>query len=86
MSNNPIPPEGYRLMTKEDFTLTEEEKLKTKDLDFSICMYSRAYSERIGRRIYGCMACYECIGDCSRGGKMYCYVNDTTGEVYIVIK
>ena len=86
MSNNPIPPEGYRLRTKEDFTLTEEEKLKTQHLDFSICMDSRVYSEIIGRRIYECMACYECIGYCSRGGKMICYVNDTTGEVYIVIK
>jgi heterodisulfide reductase subunit C len=86
MSNNPIPPEGYRLMTKEDFTLTEEEKLKTQHLVFSICMDSRVYSEIIGRRIYGCMACYECMGDCSRGGTMYRYVNDTTGEVYIVIK
>lgn len=79
------PPEGYRLMKKEDYTLTEEEMIKAKDLHFSICMDSDIYSEVIGRRVFSCGVCYQCNGGYPIGGKGEIYVNDITGDTHVRI-
>ena len=79
------PPDGYRLIRKEDYTLTEEEEIKTKHLHFSICMCSEIYSEVIGRRVFGCGVCYECNGGYPLSGKGEIYVNDNTGDIYIKV-
>lgn len=84
---NPLD-HGYRLLTKEDTTLTPEETAKVEEAGHKLfcclcCDNTKLISDIIGRQVYSCGTCYCCIGDDPYGDICTVYVNDETRSLYM---
>lgn len=78
---------GYRLLTKEDTTLTPEETEQVTASGHKLfcclcCDDTSLISNIIGRQVYSCGTCYCCIGDDPYGDICTVYVNDETRTLY----
>jgi hypothetical protein len=75
------------LLTEEDYTLTKEEikclrKFGYKMSEFGWCHeYHNAISNIIGRSVFRCGTCYDCVGDDPIFDHYDIYVNTTTGQM-----